>query len=63
MANNRVKYGLKNVYYSIYTPGTDTYATPVAVPGAVNLSLSPEGESNTFYADNVAYYVTQADQG
>lgn len=63
MANNRVKYGLKNVYYSIYTPSTDTYATPVAVPGAVNLSLSPEGESNTFYADNVAYYVTQADQG
>ena len=63
MANNKVKYGLKNVHYAIYNSGTGTYGTPVAVPGAVNLSLSPEGESNTFYADNVAYYVTQADQG
>lgn len=63
MANNKVKYGLKNVHYAVYTPGTDTYATPVAIPGGVNLSLTPEGESNTFYADNVAYYVTQADQG
>ena len=63
MANNKVKYGLKNVHYAIYNSTSNTYGTPVAVPGAVNLSLSPEGESNTFYADNVAYYVTQADQG
>jgi len=63
MASNRVKMGLKNVHYALYTASTDTYGTVKAVPGAVNLSLSPEGESNTFYADNVAYYVTQADQG
>ena len=63
MANNKVKYGLKNVHYALYVASTDTYGTPVPVPGAVNLSLSPEGSSNTFYADNVAYYVTQADQG
>ena len=63
MASNKVKFGLRSVYYSVYTPGTDTYSSPVAVPGGVNLSLSPEGESNTFYADNVAFYVTQADQG
>ena len=63
MANNKVKYGLKNVHYAIYNSGTDSYSTPVAVPGAVNLSLSPEGSSYTFYADNVAYYATQSDQG
>ena len=63
MANNKVKYGLKNVHYAIYNSSTDTYGTPVAVPGAVNLSLSPEGSSYTFYADNVAYYATQSDQG
>lgn len=60
---NKVKYGLKNVHYALYTASTDTYGTVKPIPGAVNLSLSPEGSSNTFYADNVAYYVTQADQG
>ena len=48
MAKNKVKYGLKNVHYAIFNSSTNTYGTPVAVPGAVNLSLSPEGESNTF---------------
>ena len=63
MTANKVKYGLKNVHYALYVASTDSYGTVKAVPGAVNLSLSPEGESNTFYADNVAYFVTQADQG
>ena len=63
MAANRVKFGLKNVKYSVYDPTLDSYGAVKDINGGVNLSLSPEGESNTFYADNVAYYVTQADQG
>lgn len=63
---NKIKYGLRNVYYAIATQGTGgalTYATPVAIPGAVNLSLSAEGESNPFYADDIIYYQSASNNG
>lgn len=66
MAENLVRFGLKNVYYSVYTPGDDsagTYATPVALPGAVQMTTTPEGDSSTFYADDRAYYVTETNNG
>lgn len=58
---NKVRFGLKNVHYSILT-GT-SYGTPVSVPGAVNLDMSPAGDTNKFYADNIAYYVAVSNQG
>lgn len=61
MTANKVKFGLKNVHYAVRTNGTP--GTPVAVPGAVSLSLEPQGEQNKFYADNIAYYVSQSNQG
>lgn len=63
---NKIKYGLRSVYYAKATPtttGSLTYATPVAIPGAVNLSLSAEGEANPFYADDVIYFQTNANNG
>lgn len=63
---NKIKYGLKNVYYAKVTADTDgvlTYATPVAWKGAVNLSLDISGDTSTFYADNIAYYTTSANNG
>lgn len=62
---NKVKYGLKNVYFATASEsgGVLTYSTPVAWPGAVNLSLEQSGESNTFYADNVAYFTTSSNNG
>lgn len=66
---NKVKFGLKNVYYSVVTEQVTsgvisyTYATPVHIPGAVNLSLDIEGDTNTFYADNTAYYTSIANNG
>lgn len=63
---NKVKYGLKNVYYAVATQGAGgalTYGTPVAWPGAVNLTMSQVSGESTFYADNVAYFKTEANNG
>jgi len=64
---NKIKYGLSRVYYAKATidvsTGKATYATPVAIPGAVSLSMDPSGESNKFYADNVAYATFAANAG
>lgn len=64
---NKVKYGLSNVYYAKATidssTGAATYATPVKIPGAVNLSLDPSGDLEPFYADNIKYYIVNNNSG
>ena len=62
---NKVQYGLNNVYYAVATEsgGVLTYDAPVAWPGAVNLSLDQQGEVSNFYADNIVYFSTSANNG
>lgn len=63
---NKVKFGLSNVHYALLNTdesGAITFGTPKPIPGAVNLSLTPQGDTNTFYADNVAYYVSVGNSG
>lgn len=63
---NKVEFGIENVYYAVATIAADnsaTYDTPVHLPGAINITLSKEGDENTFYADNIAYYVSNANNG
>lgn len=63
---NKIKYGLKSVYYataSIGTDGTATYGTPVAFPGAVSISLEPQGDVTNFYADDIVYWAGENNNG
>jgi phi13 family phage major tail protein len=65
MSQNKVKFGLSNVHIAKITEsnGEITYGTPFAMPGAVSLSIDPEGETTPFYADNVKYYIAVSNQG
>ena len=68
MAENKVRFGLKNVYYALLTEAADSstnnsFGTPKAVPGAVSMTMDSNGTDGTFYADNVAYYKTFANNG
>ena len=63
---NKVRFGLKNCHYAKATfdeDGNVTYAKPVRLPGAVSLSLDPEGENENFYADDIVYYVLNNNAG
>lgn len=62
--NGKVRFGLSKLYYAILTEGsTNAWATPVAIPGAVSMDISDNGSSNTFYADNIAYYKSISNNG
>lgn len=63
---NKVRFGLKNCYYAKATfdeDGNVSYAKPVRLPGAVSISLDPEGENENFYADDVVYVVLNNNAG
>lgn len=71
MADNKIKYGLRNVYIAACTEtlaeGTGeysySYGTPKRLPGAVSLNLDPSGDKTEFYADDVEYFVLDANNG
>lgn len=70
MAGNPISYGLCNVHYAIVTETIDesgkitsSYGEVKAWPGAVELAISPVGESTTVYADNGAWWTYSANGG
>lgn len=63
---NKVKFGLSKVAFAVATIAADnsaTYASPIMNPGARNISLEPQGELTKWYADNIAYYITNDNNG
>lgn len=66
MADNKIKYGLRNCYYSIVTEGVggaETFGTPVALPGAVSMTLNAEGDEYKFFADDTIFFNAYANNG
>ena len=45
------------------TGGVPTYGDVIDVPGAVSFSMSAQGDINKFYADNIVYYQSSANNG
>lgn len=62
---NKIKFGLKNVYYAVASElgGVVSYASPVAWPGAVSLALSPVGDNVDFVADDIEYFLSAGNNG
>lgn len=57
---------IRNVHYALLTiaeDGSYSFGTPVPMPGAVSLSMDPNGEPSVFYADGYAYYTISNNQG
>ena len=60
---NKIKYGLKNVYYAKITDtaGVITYGTPTAIKGAVNIALSGLSNAIDIAADDNEVYATMSE--
>lgn len=66
MSKNKVTFGLRNVHIAFVDTESETqpaWAKPIKIPGAVNFTPSPEGDTNTFYADDEPYFVVSSNDG
>lgn len=69
MAENKVKYGLKNVHYALVTESTvggvttSAYGTVKPILGAVSLSMSSNADRSVFRADNSDFFVSYGQGG
>lgn len=61
----KIQFGLDNVHYATYKieNGIITFDTPIAIPGAVEMTNDPVGDPIEFYADNMIYYYADNNQG
>ena len=60
---DKVRFGISNVHYAVWDAEQEEYGTPVARPGAVQLTTSAEGDQSVFYADNVPYFTVDTNAG
>lgn len=63
MAKDKVKFGIKNVHIFPQLTDAPTFDDVIDVPGAVSISLDPQGEISKFHADNIVYYQTSSNNG
>ena len=68
MSQNKVEFGLEQVHVAFIdeetsAEGSPAWVAPQAIPGAVSLTASPEGDTHDFYADNTQYYTSTTNNG
>lgn len=64
--SNKVTYGLEQVHIAFRDEGVEeqlAWDKPKAIPGAVRLTPSAEGDESTFYADNGPYFTVTSNNG
>lgn len=64
---SKVQFNISNVHVApmLTEPEAEapTYGTIIPVPGSVSLTLDAAGSQNTFYADGIAYWVSNTNAG
>lgn len=65
---NKVKFGLEQLHIAFIDEEQSTdiapvYEKPIHIPGVVGFSVSPEGNENSFYADNTLYWHYESNNG
>lgn len=62
---DKVQYGLNNVHYAVQTEidGVISYGEMAPIPGAVNITNNPVGETAEFYADDMLYFSEDENNG
>ena len=66
MSKNKVKFNIKNAHYALHKESLDgviTFEKPVAIPGAVSISLDAQGEISPFHADGIVYFKAASNNG
>lgn len=61
--SKKVRFGLKNAHYAVFNETTGVYGTPVWIPGSVSLSLTREGETSDFYAEDETWASFEMNNG
>lgn len=57
--NNKVRFGASRVMYALEDETTgEIGSTWYPLAGAVQISFTPQNDSNTFYADNMGYWIS-----
>lgn len=67
MSENKVTFGLDKVHIAFFdkaaTAGQPAWEVPIPIPGAVRWAPEAQGETSTFYADNMAYFLVTSNNG
>lgn len=59
----KIQFGVSDVAYSVYDDSTGKYGAWVPLPGCTQLTLSPEGSTDSTYADNITFYTSTKNSG